>query len=256
MGYTNSQYAREVFAQLSIVAFITFLLLFGDPSKAKNSRFLTYMLIIESFFLCGVGLKSVFDYTTNWGFTQKRLYGYSEVFWILGALLIFLYYFKNNIEKSKFVRLLTGYSIFILLLINITNFDYIIYHYAKSRTGNGDDYLYLSELSTDAHAYKNHLTLTMNAVKKEPTYEKTWPAHVVLHKIEDLQKKYKTIPPIGSFNISEYLEYRDIKDIPTEVYNTQLSKMEEKLRQLIYPTQPTVIPVEPVTEYPQSIRPQ
>lgn len=158
LGYSHSQYAREIFAHLSIVTLIIFSLVYSDRTKNYWSKLLTYLLIAEAIFLNLTALKSVYDYSSNWGFTQKRLYGYTGVAWIFGLFLLFLYKYHQDLKNSKFVKSVLFWLVFTLLAINILNFDYIIYHYAKSTTYEGVDHYYLSRLSTDAQSYREHLS--------------------------------------------------------------------------------------------------
>ncbi len=253
MGYSNSQYTREVFAQLSIVAFIIFLLLYHDRNKHIYSKILTYTLVIEALLLCGAAFKSVLDYTSQWGFTHKRLYGYASILWIVGSFSLFLMYYVKNLPQSVFVRWITMYTVLVLILINSTNFDYIIYYYAKSTTHTGTDHSYLSRLSTDAMSYKKHLTLLMNQIKKNPKYDVVSPAYLLLYRIEELQKKYKTIPPFGSINLSEYLAFQDIKDIDVDVYKNKLYQYEETIRKRNAPSESTIYKIESEPLTPQVV---
>lgn len=222
LGYTHSQHAREVFTQLSIVAFIIFGLVYNDASKKRWSQILTYTLIVEGLFLSLIAFKSDFDYSSVWGFTHKRLYGFSVVFWTLGAFLFFLYKYVKNISNTHFVKVIILFSGIVLLGINVANFDYIIYHLRKTILPTGLDHFYLSQLSSDAQSYGDQfLTSTENMKKLNTTSDEfellRSPAFHLMQKIERLQKNYKHID-VRIFNISDYMQYQKIKRINTKDY--------------------------------------
>lgn len=235
LGYTNSQYAREVFAQLSIVAFIFFLLMYADRSRSKFSRYLTMLLVVEGVFLCAIALKSVLDYTGQYGFTSKRLYGYAGVTWIFGLFAAFSYHYIKNEFDNRFVRHVVMLSAFVVLGINLLNFDYIIYHYAKPRVF-GIDHLYLSRLSPDSGSYDKQLQTLMDLIanEKDPVKKTTYltATYRVVNAINYLQKKYKDVP-LGSFNLSEYQMYKKVEKVDTVNLHEFLNKQQP---QTIVPT--------------------
>lgn len=229
MGYTNSRLTNEVFAQVTIVAFIVFLLVYLDKSKKTwNTRF-TYFLIIEAFFLIGIAFKSVYDYTALWGFTQKRLWGYTSMGWLTGVLAAFLYHYRNHTPNLHFLKQVMTYTMGVVLLVNFLNFDYLIYHNAKSSTPAGVDYVYLAGLSPDAHTYKDELTKLMAEIEKSNTIDQTKidPAYTILGKIDSLRYKYGIKNYVNAFNISEYQEYLATKDIDLEAYRARLSDKQQ-----------------------------
>ena len=115
MDYSNSMQTNEVFAQLSIVALVIFGLVYNDKSRKESAKISTYVLLIQAVFLTFVALKSVFDYSTTWGFTQKRLYGYAVILWILGLLISFTYKYVKEVSNTFFIKTSIIYSAFILL---------------------------------------------------------------------------------------------------------------------------------------------
>lgn len=223
LGYTHSQYAREVFAHLSIVSLIIFFLLYSDTTKSKLARKITYVLIIEGLFLNICAFKSVYDYSLNWGFTYKRLYGFSVVAWIVGAYTIYSAKLIKKLNKEFLVRNLVYLTSIILIAINLINFDYIIFHYAKSATHAGIDHSYLSKLSPDSHSFNNHLRTLMSEISEERTqdYEKTSSAFRIIRKIEYLRKKYDKLD-LRTFNLSEFLAYKNTSDLDLENYKKSI----------------------------------
>ncbi len=223
LNYSHSRYARETFAHLSIVSLIVFALLYYEWGKNKWSRFFSYILLLFALFLNLVGLKSDLDYVSAWGFTQKRLYGFSVIAWLMA--MFGLYYDKSwrNLKQSLFVKNIIYLTSILLIIINLANFDYLIAHFARARTGEGIDYNYLSLLSTDSKSYKkNFLSLAgLVSATENPDYKLVSAARRLERKIKNLQNKYQNLD-WQTFNLSEYLEYRKTKDINTDDYYTLL----------------------------------
>ncbi len=225
LGYTYSNYTNEVFAQLSTVAAIVLLLLYSEKVNKKLNRKMTLILAIQGIFLTFMAYKSVYEYSYAWGFTYKRLYGFAVATWILGIFAIYLYTFLKNIEKHIFLTTSLVYTGLILILINVFNFDYMIYHFRRAATGQGIDYEYLSRLSSDSLSYKNLLNeITNKSSESIGDVEKTQAANygilTLIYKIENLQEKYQD-PDIRGFNLLEYLQYKQIKDVDTKTIRSK-----------------------------------
>lgn len=222
LGFTHSQYAREVFAQLSIVSFIILGLVYNDKSKRNESKILTYLLLLEGVFLTCIAFKSVYDYSANWGFTHKRLWGYTGVFWMFGTLGIFFYSYLRDMKQEFFVKAVLLLSGLTLIAVNIANFDYLIFHFRKSTTHSGVDYLYLARLSSDAQSYNEHLQILVDTYKtdsKNQYSEVILPAaNRLLYKISELQEKYQKVD-FRTFNFSEFKQYQSIKTLNTKDYH-------------------------------------
>jgi len=212
LGYSHSAYAREVFGQLSIVALVILGLIYNDKSKKKLSIMLSYFLVFEGIFLTFIALKSDYDYSLNWGFTYKRLWGFTGVFGILG---IFVLYIQKCAEFVKGVILLIS---LLLIGVNIANFDYLIFHHRKSTTHSGTDYLYLSGLSSDSQSYGELLSM-LEKIKQTNNLA----TRRVLTKINKLQKKYRQLD-LRTFNFSEYLQYQKIKSIDAK-YSSYITNL-------------------------------
>ncbi|KKQ53950.1 MAG: hypothetical protein US75_C0046G0007 [Candidatus Woesebacteria bacterium GW2011_GWC1_38_13] len=220
LGYTYSNYANEVFAQLSIVAVIIMGLVYADTEKKKVNEKLALILIIEGIFLTFMAYKSVYEYSNAWGFTYKRLYGFAVATWILGIFSIYLYTFIKNVEKNVFLAKSAVYTGIILILINLANFDYLIYNFRRATTGAGVDYNYLSRLSSDSLSYGAQLNLLLKdfsdpATDLEKSQAESQGFRVLLHKIDFLQEKYKDFD-IREYNLLEYLQYREVKNVDTK----------------------------------------
>lgn len=230
MGYTNSRLTNEVFFQVTVVAMIIFFIAYLDQDRKKWHRWLTYILVLEAFFLVGIAFKSVFDYSTLWGLTQKRLWGYATMTWLTGALLIFLYYYTKRLPVFRFLQIIVLYTIVVLIGVNISNFDYLIAHSSSARTQSGTDYVYLSRLSADSRSYINTLDNLLRQIEEESEMDpqKISAAFSVIGKINSLQEKYKNGIPFNSFNYSEYREYLNVQNLNTESYKQRLIVIEQK----------------------------
>ncbi len=230
MGYTNSRLTNEVFAQVTIVAFIVFLLAYFDKSrKAWNTR-LTYFLVIEAFFLIGVAFKSVYDYSSLFGFTQKRLWGYTTMTWLSGALIAFVYHYYRKSAHLLFVKQIITYTLGILLLVNVLNFDYLIAAYYKPTMFGKEDYVYLAGLSADAHNYKEIYEKIYK--EAEATHfqdvSKVSSLYMMIDKIEELKNKYERRNAYNSFNFAEYQEYLSVKNIRYENIRQRIEETQQK----------------------------
>lgn len=217
IGISHSEHVNEVFGQLSFVAIILILLIYNSRHSDKLNITLNWTLGVQGLFLSLMAYKSDFEYINAWGLTYKRLYGLAVASWILG---IFILLFNNHIKKMKSVLFVKNSIIFtavILILINIANFDYLIYHFDKSTTGQGIDYAYLSRLSSDSLSYSEQFTKLEEATNKElspPEYDNE-NTLILLYKIEKLQEKYKILD-IRTMNFLEYMQYLQIRSIDTQ----------------------------------------
>src|SRR3989344_4608787 len=107
----------------------------------------------------------------------------------------------------------------------VFSFDYIISHFRRASTGQGVDYEYLSRLSSDSLSYKSLLfEITKKSSESIGDVEKTQAANfglwTLIYKIERLQEKYED-PDFRGFNLLEYLQYKEIKDVNTETIKSK-----------------------------------
>ena len=185
---------------------------------AKGDK-MALALIVEGIFLTFMAYKSVYEYSSAWGFTYKRLYGFTVATWILGIFVIYSYTFLKNIQGKIFLIKSAVYTGIILILINIANFDFLIYRFRRATTESGVDYHYLSRLSSDSLSYKAQLDRMVKYTPDPVGLPDKIQAEedgirILLYKIEYLQNKYKH-PDIRGFNLLEYLQYRQVKDVDT-----------------------------------------
>ena len=217
LGYTNSQLTREVFAQLSLVGAILLFLMYNDLQRETSAKITTYILLIETVFLTLIAFKSVFDYSSMWGFTYARLWGFAGVMWMVGALASFLYYFHRELKTTFFVRSIVILSGAVLLMVNVANFDRLIATYRPSTSPGIIDYIYLRRLSPDSKYYRelydravevSQITNDSDPVDKDDFSFRL----MTVEKIRYLKDRYQHID-WRSFNYSEYREYWDVKDL-------------------------------------------
>lgn len=230
MGYTNSRLTNEIFFQVTVVAFIIFFLAYIDRVRGKWNRILSYFLIVEAFFLVGIAFKSVNDYSMLWGLTQKRLWGYATMTWLSGALLLFVYFYNRKVALISFFRYMVTFTIVVLVGINLANFDYLIAHYSQARTQQGLDYRYLARLSPDGEIYRESLNQLVVESEKNNSYDffQSIAIYNLLGDIERLQREYGKKEYFNSFNLSEYKEYLDVKDINIESYRKKINDRDQK----------------------------
>lgn len=132
------------------------------------------------------------------------------------------------------------FSGLIIGAVNFLNFDYLIYHFAKSTTQEGIDHAYLSLLSTDARSYQDHsgkLFSVIESSRDEVDSKNIYAAQRLLVKIERLREKYEKID-WRLFNLSEYFEYKKVKDLDLNIYQGILEARET--RPSLYPAVPNI----------------
>lgn len=245
-GLTLSDKTREVFGQLTVVTLIIFALVYNDKNRSQSSKLLTYILGIQALFLTGMAYKSDYEYSSTWGFTHKRLYGFAVVFWTAGTLLLFLEAYVSNAVHKYFLSRTIVYSGIILIAINIANFDRLIYEYAKPSThATRIDYEYMAYLSTDASSYQTlfpelvrELTNYYDSIDynqaelimpvRLPYTDIQYIVQVVKHKIEYLKMKYEHPDP-RSFNWSEYQQYLQIQSLDTTIADRMIEAHDQKI---------------------------
>jgi hypothetical protein len=225
MNVSYSQHANEVFGQLTVVAGVVLVLMYNSSRKNKNSRLLNWMLGIEGVFLTLMAYKSAFEYIAAYGLTYKRLYGLTVATLVTGVFILYKRYSQK--KDDNFVRNVILFSASILLIVNLANFDWLIYNFDMPRTGQNIDYGYLSTLSPDSLSYKDQFEKLQAASSEnfKGNYFNDNPL-LILHKIEYLQNKYSDLD-FRTFNLLEYIEYQNVKSLDTSDLR---SYYEEKLR--------------------------
>ena len=216
MSYSYSRYVNEVFGQLSIVALIVFNLIFFDKFYKGKALAASVILILQGLFLLVIGLKSDLDYIIAAGLTFKRLYGLAVIIWLGSLYLIFSYSLWQKKSHAWYLRSMSFVSLFVILGINIANFDVLIYRVNPARETSGVDYTYFAELSSDAGADHEILNLTLDSLKNPDI--SVWKFSKIIRRAKYLQQKY-AVPQFQSFNLSEYLAYQKIKNYDLKQFN-------------------------------------
>lgn len=218
IGVSHSQRTREVFGQLTLVAGVILVLIYNARKRDMFGKTMNWILGVQGIFLTIMAYKSVFEYINAWGFTYKRLYGLTFATWIAGIFILFFINYKRDGPIAWFVKKTVIFSGVILILVNVINFDYLIYHFGRASTGQGVDYTYLSMLSPDSLSYKEQFLKLEEVTKKGDyslnDYNNENPL-IILHKIEVLQRKYSQFD-LRTLNLLDFLEYQKIKSIDTE----------------------------------------
>jgi len=219
LGLSHSQHTREVFTQLSLVAGVVMLLIYNSGQKSVFGRAINWTLGVQGIFLTLMAFKSDFEYINAWGLTYKRLYGLSFATWITGIFVLFFENFRQKGEAVAFVKKTIIFSGVVLLAVNVLNFDYLIYHFQKAKTGQGIDYTYLSTLSADSLSYKDQILKLEEASDDDgyslDVYDNKNPL-IIIRKIENLQKKYSKFD-LRTMNLLDFIQYQQIKSQDTKV---------------------------------------
>lgn len=238
LDLSHSQHTKEVFAQLSLVAGIVMLLIYNGRNKSTFGNVLIWILGVQGIFLALMACLSDFEYINAWGLTYKRLYGLTFATWIMGIFILFFNDYRKKGEAALFIKKTIIFSAVTLLLINVFNFDYLIYHLQKARTGQGIDYTYLSTLSPDSLSYKDQITKLEEATDDDgyslDVYDNKNPL-ILIHKIEYLQKKYLK-SDLRTMNLLDFWQYQQIKSVDTKKLRAHYENI------LLFPTQKQNLP--------------
>jgi hypothetical protein len=175
-GFTYSEYAREGFFQLILVALISFLLirfleknLINRDQKYSNQfKILSSFLIIQVLVVISSAFKRLMIYEDAYGFTNLRLY--SHIFTIFLGMIFVLLLYKVLINRKENVFAFNSFlsMLGILAFTNLINPDaFIVRKNIERFLSNNDlDSYYLISLSNDAIfeiiENINHLTINEN----------------------------------------------------------------------------------------------
>lgn len=227
LGYSYGELVNEVFGQLSFVTLIIFGLIYVERFRRKLQLKASVALIIEGLLLVLVALKSDLDYIISWGFTHKRLYGLAVIAWLTGIYLLFSYLILRKKSDNWLLKYSFAWLTLIFMLINLFNFDYLIYQVNKPRESDREPIEYYTTLSTDSGAYADILNsfATREVLVNQPIsygygnkiYKYSPNTRLMSNRIKYLQNKYKNLNWL-EFNVSEYRQYLLVKDVDTSKY--------------------------------------
>lgn len=231
LGLSLSQHTREVFAQLCLVAGIVMLLIYNSRQKSVFGKVLNWILGVQGVFLTLMAFKSDFEYINTWGLTYKRLYGLTFATWVTGIFVLFFENFRQKREAAAFVKKTIIFSGVVVLILNLLNFDYLIYHFQKARTGQGIDYTYLSTLSADSLSYRQQVLKLEEESRGDSysldVYDNKNPLRII-RKIENLQSKYSRFD-LRTMNLLDFWQYQQIKSQDIEMLRTRYEKNGQRL---------------------------
>lgn len=160
LGFTYAEYARKGFFELSIVAVISFLVLWStekyivkkDIGHMLPFKILSSLLIVQVLVIMLSAFKRLLLYENAFGFTTSRFYSHAFIVW-LGVIFILLLYKILINQKENIFSFLAFLSILVFLIsFNILNPDaFIARQNIKHLLSSGNlDAYYLSRLSEDA----------------------------------------------------------------------------------------------------------
>lgn len=157
---TYSEYARSGFNELIMIAIISFMLIFGlDKFGAKESikeknlfKFLSVALVAEIVVILFSSFSRLSLYVDGYGLTIARFLAYAMLFWILAALVIFIYKIISERKEGFFLAGLLSMTAVFWILMNFINPDSFIAakNLERLEAGKKLDPTYFSALSDDA----------------------------------------------------------------------------------------------------------
>lgn len=208
-----SKQTNDVFAQLSAVCLVVFVLLLNNKTRDKTYNVIKSILYLQLVYLLLVALRSDLYYMSQWGLTHKRLYGLVVIAWIVGIYVSYIKYIDRGTSMKKFYEASIVFTSILLVSINIINFDKLIYTYKPSTHARPIDHAYLARLSADSSYHYEHFQELKSIENNSPALDTEW--NFIMH----LQTKYDK-PNFQSFNLSEYLQYKKIKNIYVDLRRT------------------------------------
>lgn len=203
-----SKQTNDIFAQLSAVCVIVFVLLINNKTKDKAYTTIKTVLYVQLLYLIILALRSDIAYISEWGLTHKRLYGLVVITWIVGTYGLYFKHLDRNQSVKKFYEYGIVFTSCLLVVVNILNFDNLIYKYKPSTHTRPIDHVYLTNLSADSNFHFEHF---QELKKLDRTDANLLAQQDEWSFLTNLQAKYMK-PDIRTFNLSEYLQYRKIKD--------------------------------------------
>ena len=123
-GVTFAEFARRGFAELSVVASATFVLIlvserFGQTGRHANAlRIATLAVVVAVLFLLGSAFNRVLLYEQAYGFTIPRLYAQAYMLVVAAALVALGWEMRDDLDPARLFRRIgaIAISVFIVLL--------------------------------------------------------------------------------------------------------------------------------------------
>jgi len=209
LGITHSERTREVFGQLSVVSLVVLSLLYFGHSQTKKDRQLSAILGFENVLLLLFALHGDLAYIKEFGFTQARLYGLFFVGLLTALFLALVYWKKRGWQTRKFLNSAIWIMSGTLLLLNIINVDYLVFHHNPAKlSGKQVDFAYMTRLSADSLAYDELYAYYTQPEVNDPVES------LIGYRIKTLQSKYQKLDWRG-FSFYEWLASRQVRNLDT-----------------------------------------
>jgi Domain of unknown function (DUF4173) len=216
LSKNSGDIANEIFFQLSIVCFVSFVLVFFNFRDKVRTMVLSLILLVETFLVGMIAFQSDWNYVINWGLTHKRLYGFSILAIILGIILTFVAF--SFIRSKKIVLYLAFIFILVSVITNSINFDYLIYRNPPIET-EGIEQDYISRMSLDSYSLADIYPEIVDKIKTFQIYETIESNCSEFHWLRDnnrqldyLQTKYSSSQFL-TFNYNEFQNYQTVKNL-------------------------------------------
>lgn len=209
LGYSQSEQVNEIFAQLSIVSALVFLLIYFDDFQTKFQRISSITLIAQGLFLLLMALISDLQYIEGYGLTFRRLYGMAIIILLVGLYILLISSLKRSRPAFWFIKRAPLWTLTVLIGINICNFDWLIVHYNRYYGPQDQPVaLFMTNVSTDSGALQ---WLEEELRKLPPSLQRRKALDELEPKIKKLEKKYDNGWDFRSFNFSQYYSWQQLK---------------------------------------------
>ncbi|MFA5828759.1 MAG: DUF4173 domain-containing protein [Candidatus Shapirobacteria bacterium] len=152
MGIMYSEYTRKGYAEMLLAAGLAIgLVLWLDKMKKGAAKKIGLALVAETLLIVIAATNRNYLYQAVHGFTRVRLMGFLMSGWMGAALLLVGWKMVKRKSDNRFFRAIIGVTVATVLLANIANIDRMVVKNRLPNLGYGIDYIYVSELSYDAH---------------------------------------------------------------------------------------------------------
>ncbi|MDP2630013.1 MAG: DUF4173 domain-containing protein [Candidatus Uhrbacteria bacterium] len=158
-GLTYADYATRGFFELSMVAILSFLILFGVEKFIKKEdihsplfRWFGTTLVVQVILILTSAFGRLLLYENAYGFTTIRLFSYAFMIWLAVVLGLLAYHINKGENEEKFAMRAFMAVVVLLFSMNMLNPDAFIARKNIERyyeTGKLDE-IYLASLSDDA----------------------------------------------------------------------------------------------------------
>jgi Domain of unknown function (DUF4173) len=215
---TAGNIANETFFHLSVVCFVAFGLIYLNFKDKFSTKIWSLILLVQTLILGAIAFQSDWNYIVNWGLTHKRLYGFSILSMVAGAIAIFTFYTFCN--HKKMIQTFAILFVAVSVITNLFNFDNLIYN-NPPKEATGLEQNYVNQLSLDTSSLKERYTKVIdkyNTIPKEALGSLIRCEEVLWlddynDKITYLKSKYGYGVRTLDWNFGEYINYLQAKDI-------------------------------------------